>query len=81
VGLSNAEVARTVDKHGNRAGPADRVRVPRAPCERAGVQDKALLEDSVLDVAVLKDEAAVRTYAGNRAIQGTGVKPVYGEPE
>lgn len=48
-------------------------------CERAGVRDKTLFEDCVLDVAVIKDEAAVKAYVGIAAAQGVP-KPVYGAP-
>ena len=52
-----------------------------ALCERAGVKDKGLLEDCMLDVAVLKNETAIKVYVDNPATQGTVVKPVFGEPK
>ncbi len=59
--------------------PAELASRARTLCERAGVRDKTLFEDCVLDVAVLKDETAVRAYAGLAETQGTVLKPVFGE--
>ena len=61
--------------------PQDFAERGRALCERAGVQDKQLFEDCVLDVAVLKDEAAVHAYVGAAVGQGSVPKPVFGAPQ
>jgi hypothetical protein len=61
--------------------PPDVAKRGRALCERAGVQDKQALEDCVLDVAVLKDEAAVKAYVGIAPDQGSAPKPVHGAPQ
>ena len=61
--------------------PPDLAKRGHALCERAGVQDKQALEDCVLDVAVLKDEAAVRAYVGIVPGQGTAPRPVHGAPQ
>ena len=61
--------------------PPDFAERGRALCARAGVQDKQALEDCVLDVAVLKDEAAVNAYVGIAAGQGSVPKPVRGAPQ
>ena len=50
-----------------------------ALCERAGVRNKTLFEDCVLDAAVLGNEAAVKAYVGMVAGQGVP-KPVFGAP-
>jgi hypothetical protein len=62
--------------------PPEDAKRARALCEGAGVQDKQLFEDCVLDVAVLKDEAAVKAYVGQTLGQGASVpKPVFGTPQ
>lgn len=57
---------------------ADAAKLGRALCERAGVTEKGLFDDCVLDAGVLADEAAVRFYVGNPVLQGTVPKPVVG---
>ena len=61
--------------------PPDFAERGRALCERAGVKDKQALEDCVLDVAVLKDEAAVKAFVGVTTGQGTPPRPVHGAPQ
>ena len=62
--------------------PPEDAKRARALCERAGVQDKQLFEDCMIDVAVLKDEAAVKAYVGQTLGQGSSVpKPVRGTPQ
>jgi hypothetical protein len=61
--------------------PPDFAERGRALCERAGVKDKQAFEDCVLDVAVLKDEAAVKAYVGVAPGQGTPPRPVHGAPQ
>ena len=61
--------------------PPDFAERARALCQQAGVQDKQRFEDCVLDVAVLKDEAAVKAFVGNTPGQGSVPKPVFGSPQ
>ena len=57
--------------------PQDFAERARGVCEHAGVFDKTLLGDCMVDFAVLQDEAAVKAYVGNPAAQGVP-KPVFG---
>ena len=57
---------------------AEAAKLGRALCERAGVSEKGLFDDCVLDAGVLGDEAAVKFYVGNLVLQGTVPKPVVG---
>ena len=57
---------------------ADAAKLGRDLCVRAGVSEKGLFDDCVLDAGVLGDAAAVKFYVGNPVLQGTVPKPVVG---
>jgi hypothetical protein len=58
--------------------PSELAERGRTLCERAGVKDKQALEDCVLDVAVINDEAAVKAFVGPLMRPGSVPKPVFG---